>query len=160
MKEEEFTKEKAKEEEEKAKASLREEECQALLPKDQPGTSKQTEDVESSEDGDSEFPSYLNPFWTEEELHTSACFVRSAIHSETVLETTTEEYTAVPTKTTTSTSQLKATKKVPNKTSSSRPRPGSGSLNYVPTDQDFQEAQVAGDTLPAATKTAKRYRPR
>ena len=63
-------------------------------------------------------------------------------------------------KTTTSTSRLKATKKVPKKTSSSRPRPGSGSLNYVPTNQDFLEAQVACGTLPAATKTAKRYRPR
>ena len=149
-----------KEEEKKAKASLREEEHRVLLPKDQPGTSKQTEDVESSEDEDSEFPSYLNPFLTEEELHTTTHFVRSAIHSETVLETTTEEYTAVPTKTTTSTSRLKAAKKVPKKTSKSRPRPGLGSLNYVCTDQDFQEAQVAGDTLPAATKTAKRYRPR
>ena len=152
-------KKKAKEEEEKAKASLREEEHRALLPKDQPGTSKQTEDVESSEDEDSELPSYLNPFRTEEEPHTTTHFVKSAVHSETVLETTTEEYTAVPMKTTTSTSQLKATKKVPKKTSKSRPRPGWGSLNYVPTDQDFQEAQVAGDTLPAATKTARRYRP-
>ena len=97
-------KKKVKEEEEKAKASLREEECRALLPKDQPGTSKQTEDVESPEDEDSGFPSYLNPFQTEEEPHTSTHFVRSAVHSETVLETTTEEYTAVPTKTTTSTS--------------------------------------------------------
>ena len=152
-------KKKAKEEEEKAKASLREEELRALLPQDQPGTSKQTEDVESSEDEDSGFPSYLNPFQTEEELHTSTHFVRSAIHSETVVETTTEEYTAVPMKATTSTSQLKATKKVPKKTSSSRPRPGSGSLNYIPTNQDFLEVQVAGDTLPAATKTAERYRP-
>ena len=38
-------------------------------------------------------------------------------------------------------------------------RPGSGSLNYVPTTRDFLEAQVAGDTLPAANKTTKRYRP-
>ena len=66
---------KAKEEEEKAKASLREEERRALLSKDQPSTSKQTEDVESSEDEDSEFPFYLNPFWTEEELHTTTRFV-------------------------------------------------------------------------------------
>ena len=63
-------------------------------------------------------------------------------------------------KITTSTSRLKATKKAPKKTSSSRPRPGLDSLNYVPTNQDFLEAQGAGDTLPAATKTAKRYRPR
>ena len=152
-------KKKAKEEEEKAKASLREEEHRALLPQDQPGTSKQTEGIESSEDEDSGFPSYLNPFQTKEEPHTSTCFVRSAVHSETILETTTEEYTAVPMKTTTSTSRLKATKKVPKKASSSRPRPGLGSLNYVPKDQDFLEVQVAGDTLPAATKTAKRYRP-
>ena len=153
-------KKKVKEEEEKAKASLREEERRALLPKDQPRTSKQTEDIESSEDRDSEFPSYLNPFQTEEEPHTSTRFVKSAVHSETILETTTEEYTAVPMKTTTSTSQLKATKKVPKKTSSSRPRPGLGSLNYVPTNQDFKEVQAAGDTLPAATKTDKRYRSR
>ena len=106
---------------------MREEERRALLPQDQPRTSKQTEGVESSEDKDSEFPSYLNPFQTEEEPHTSTHFVRSAVHSETVLETTTEEYTAVPMKTTTSTSQLKAAKKVPKKTSSSRPRPGSDS---------------------------------
>ena len=38
-------------------------------------------------------------------------------------------------------------------------RPGSGSLNYVPTNQDFLEAQVAGDTLPAANKTTRKYRP-
>ena len=38
-------------------------------------------------------------------------------------------------------------------------RPGSGSLNYVPTNRDFLEAQAAGDTLPAANKTTKRYRP-
>ena len=38
-------------------------------------------------------------------------------------------------------------------------RPGSGSLNYVSTTRDFLEAQAAGDTLPAANKTTKRYRP-
>ena len=38
-------------------------------------------------------------------------------------------------------------------------RPGSGLLNYVPTTRDFLEAQAAGDTLPAANKTTKRYRP-
>ena len=38
-------------------------------------------------------------------------------------------------------------------------RPGSGSLNYVPSNRDFLEAQVAGDTLPATNKTTKRYRP-
>ena len=38
-------------------------------------------------------------------------------------------------------------------------RPGSGSLNYVPTNRDFLEAQAAGDTLPAANKTTRRYRP-
>ena len=38
-------------------------------------------------------------------------------------------------------------------------RPGSGSLNYVPTTRDFLEAQAAGNTLPAANKTTKRYRP-
>ena len=34
-------------------------------------------------------------------------------------------------------------------------RPGSGSLNYVPTRRDFREAQEAGDTVTAAN----RYRP-
>ena len=34
-------------------------------------------------------------------------------------------------------------------------RPGSGSLNYVPTRRDFREAQEAGDTV----TTANRYRP-
>ena len=38
-------------------------------------------------------------------------------------------------------------------------RPGSGSLNYVPTNQDFLGAQTAGDTLPAANKTTRKYRP-
>ena len=38
-------------------------------------------------------------------------------------------------------------------------RPGSGSLNYIPTCRDFQEAQEAGDTLPAANNAANRYRP-
>ena len=43
----------------------------------------------------------------------------------------------------------------PKKTS----RPGSGSLNYIPTRRDFQEVQEAGDTLPAANNAANRYRP-
>ena len=34
-------------------------------------------------------------------------------------------------------------------------RPGSGSLNYVPTRRDFREVQEAGDTVTAAN----RYRP-
>ena len=38
-------------------------------------------------------------------------------------------------------------------------RPGSGSLNYIPTNRDFLEAQVVRDTLPATNKTTKRYRP-
>ena len=38
-------------------------------------------------------------------------------------------------------------------------RPGSGSLNYVPTNRDFLETQAAGDTLPAANKTTRKYRP-
>ena len=38
-------------------------------------------------------------------------------------------------------------------------RPGSGSLNYVPSNRDFLEAQAARDTLPATNKTTKRYRP-
>ena len=38
-------------------------------------------------------------------------------------------------------------------------RPGSGSLNYVPSNRDFQEAQAVGDTLPATNRTTKRYRP-
>ena len=38
-------------------------------------------------------------------------------------------------------------------------RPGSGSLNYVPTNRDFLEVQAAGDTLPAANKTTRKYRP-
>ena len=156
-KEKNLQKKKAKEEEEKAKARLREE-LRALSPRDKPGTSKQMEGVESSEDKDSGLPSYLDLLQTEEEPNTSTHFVRSAVHSETVLETTTEEYTAVPTKM----SQLKVTKKLPKKTmmtSHKKSRPGSSSLNYVPTHRDFLEAQAAGDTLPAATKTAKRYRP-
>ena len=47
-------------------------------------------------------------------------------------------------------------KVVPQKRKS---RPGSGSLNYVPTNRDYLEAQAAGDTLPAANKTTRRYRP-
>ena len=38
-------------------------------------------------------------------------------------------------------------------------RPGSGSLNYVPTRRDFREVQEAGDTLPTANNTMNRYRP-
>ena len=38
-------------------------------------------------------------------------------------------------------------------------RPGSGLLNYVPTNQDYLEAQAVGDTVPAANKTTRRYRP-
>ena len=35
-------------------------------------------------------------------------------------------------------------------------RPRSGSLNYVPTNRDYLDAQAAGDTLPAANKTTRR----
>ena len=38
-------------------------------------------------------------------------------------------------------------------------RPRSGSLNYIPSNRDFLEAQAVGDTLPATNKTTKRYRP-
>ena len=38
-------------------------------------------------------------------------------------------------------------------------RPRSGSLNYVPTNRDYLEAQAVGDTVPAANKTTRRYRP-
>ena len=38
-------------------------------------------------------------------------------------------------------------------------RSGSGSLNYVPTNRDYSEVQAAGDTIPAANKTTRRYRP-
>ena len=38
-------------------------------------------------------------------------------------------------------------------------RPGSGSLNYVPTNRDFLEVQAAGDAVPTVNKTTRRYRP-
>ena len=46
---------------------------------------------------------------------------------------------------------------IPQKINKSRP--GSGLLNYIPSNRDFLEAEVAGDTLPTTNKTTKRYRP-
>ena len=128
-------------EEDKAKAALKEEECEVLLQKqDQPRTSKQAEEtLETSWEEDSEGSLDLNPFPEEDEPHKTTHFTKSSVQTETVSEVTTEEYVPAPAKkTSTSSSKLKAAKKVPKKViNKSRPRPGTGSLNYIPSEEDF-----------------------
>ena len=107
----------------------------------------------------------LNPFPPEEEDEDEPPgvphFRRSTVQTETVSQTTTEAYIQTPAEDAPpTTSKAKAAKKVPKKVpSKSRPRPGTGALNYTPSEKDIRKAQQAGDILPAREKTPKRYRP-
>ena len=107
-------------------------------------------------------PLNLNPFPSEEEdedelpgvLH----FRRSTVHTETVSQVTTEAYIQTPAEDApATTSKAKAAKKVPKKVpSKSRPRPGTGALNYTPSEKDIRKAQQAGDILLVGEKTPRR----
>ena len=121
----------------------------------------------------------MNPFPSEEEDEDEPPSVprlkRSTLQTETNSQITTKSYIQTPSeaapattsktpattsKTPATTSKTPATtsktKKVPSK---SRPRPGAGTLNYTPSEKDYQWAQKAGDILPAREKTPSRYRP-
>ena len=116
-------------------------------------------------------------------------FKRSIVHTETISKITTESYIQTPSeaapattsktpattsktpattsktpattsKTPATTSKTRAAQKIPKKVpSKSRPRPGAGTLNYTPSEKDYQQAQKAGYILPAGEKTPSRYRP-
>ena len=107
----------------------------------------------------------LYPFPSEEEDEDEPPgvphFRRSTVQTETISQTTTKAYIQTPAKDApATTSKAKAVKKVPKKVpSKSSPRPGTGTLNYTPSEKDIKEAQQAGDILLAREKTPKRYRP-
>ena len=110
-------------------------------------------------------PLNLNRFPSEEEdedeLPGDPLFRRSTVQTETVSQITTEAYIQTPAEDApATTSKAKAAKKIPKKVpSKSRPRPGTGALNYTPSKKDIRKAQKAGDILPAREKTPSRYRP-
>ena len=114
----------------------------------------------------------LNPFPSEEEDEDEPPsvpqFKRSTVDTETISQITTESYIqtsseaapATTSKTPATTSKTRAAQKIPKKVpSKSRPRPGAGTLNYTPSEKDYQRAWKAGDILPAGDKTPSRYRP-
>ena len=114
----------------------------------------------------------LNPFPSEEEDENDPPsvpqFKRSTVQTETISQITNESYIQTPSEAapaTTSkppatTSKTRATQKIPKKVPSrSRPRPGAGTLNYTPSEKDYQRARKARDILPAREKTPSRYRP-
>ena len=100
-------------------------------------------------------PLNLNLFPSEEEDEDEPPGVphyrRSTVQTETVSQVITEAYIQTPTEDApATTSRAKAAKKVPKKVpSTSRPRPGTGALNYTPCKKDIRKAQKAGDILPA-----------
>ena len=110
-------------------------------------------------------PLNLNPFPSEEEDEDEPPgdphFKKSTVQTETVSQITTEAYIQTPAEDApASTSKTKAAKKVPKKVpSESRPRPGTGTLNFTPSKKDIRKAQKAGDILLAREKTPSRYRP-
>ena len=107
----------------------------------------------------------MNPFPSEEEEedepHGVAHYRKSTVQTETVSQVTTEAYIQAPAKDVpATTSKARTAKKVPKKVSSkSRPQPGTGALNYTPSEDDIREAHRAGNILPTGEKTPSRYRP-
>ena len=79
----------------------------------------------------------------EEEAHAHPQYKKSTVQTETVSQVTTEAYVHVPPlKAPATTSKIKTAKKVPKKEpSTTRPRPGSGALNYAPSEKETREAQ-------------------
>ena len=114
----------------------------------------------------------MNPFPSEEEDEDDPPsvpqFKRSTVQTETISQITTKSYIQTPSeaaptttsKTPATTSKTRAAQKIPKKVpSKSRPRPGTGTLNYTPSEKDYQRARKAGDILSAGEKTPSRYRP-
>ena len=140
---------------------------EATASADQPGPSQEIPagDVLETSLVESGGPLNLNLFPSEEgdedELPGVPHFRRSTVQTETVSQITTKSYIQTPAEDAPSTtSKAKTAKKVPKKVrSKSRPRPGTGALNYTPSEKDIRKAQQAGDILPAGEKTPKRYRP-
>ena len=121
---------------------------------------------------------HLNPFSSQEEDEDDppsvSQFKRSTVQTKTISQITTESYIQTPSeaapattsktpattsKTPAITSKTRVAKKIPKKVpSKSRPRPGAGTLNYIPSEKDYQWARKAGDILPAGEKTPSGYR--
>ena len=133
----------------------------------QPGPSqeKPTEDILETSLVESGGPLNLNPFPSEEEKEEEprgvAHYRKSTVQTETVSQVTTEAYIQTPAEDVpATTSRARTAKKVPKKVpSKNRPQPGTGALNYTPSEDDIRKAQRAGDILPAGEKTPSRYRP-
>ena len=110
-------------------------------------------------------PLNFNPFPSEEEdkdePHGVPHYRRSTVQTKTVSQVTTEAYIQTPAEDApATTSRAKAAKKVPKKVPSvSRPRPGTGALNYTPSEKEIRKTQKAEDILLAGEKTPSRYRP-
>ena len=140
---------------------------EAAASADQPGPPQEilAGDVLETSLVESGGPLNLNPFPSEEEDEDEPPgdphFRRSTVQTETVSQITTKAYIQTPAKDAlATTSKAKAAKKVPKKVpSKSRPRPGTGTLNYTPSKKDIRKAQKAGDILLAREKTPQRYRP-
>ena len=146
----------------------------------EPSTSRQGSDpLETSLVESGPMLVHLNPFPSEEEDEDDPPsvpqFKRSTVQTETISQITTKSYIQTPSeaapattsktpattsKTPATTSKTRATKKIPKKVpSKSKPRPGAGTLNYTPSEKDYQRARKAGDIFPAREKTLSRYRP-
>ena len=140
---------------------------EAAASADQPGPPQEilAGDVLETSLVESGGPLNLNPFPSEEEDENEPPgdphFKKSTVQTETISQITTEAYIQTPAEDApASTSKTKAAKKVPKKVpSESRPRPGTGTLNYTPSKKDIRKAQKAGDILLARGKTPSRYRP-
>ena len=131
----------------------------------EPPQEKLAEDILETSLVESGGPLNLNPFPSEEEEedepHDVPHYRKSTVQTEIVSQVTTEAHLQTPAEDIpATTSRAKAAKKVPKKVpSTNRPRPGTGALNYTPSEKDIRKAQKAGDILPAGEKTPMRYRP-
>ena len=94
-------------------------------------------------------PLNLNPFPSDEEEdepHGVPHYRKATVQTETISQVTTEAYIQTPAEDIPAiTSRAKAAKKVPKKVpSTNRPQPGTGALNYTPSEKDIRKAQKAG----------------
>ena len=129
-----------------------------------PPKERQSADLLETSLVESGAPLNLNTFPSEEEDADEPVggnwYTRSTVETETMSQVTTEAYVHVPPEDVpTSTSAHKAGMKAPRKQPSSkiRPQPGTGSLNYTPSEKARRKAAQAGDILPPGEKTGSRY---
>ena len=89
-------------------------------------------------------------------------YTKTRIEVETVSQVTTEAYVPAPQEASTSTATTKKTsQKAPPKhiEPKTRSHPGTGALNYTPSEKDIRKAQKARDILPPGKKAPSRYCP-